>query len=272
MLRPSNLTIARDRRAGTSPRPRRWPGWSVPLALWLLVLIATPIAGWTGGDDTFPAMATAGVIAQAAATLTALASGWCWRRILGMAAVVMAGAWGAEALGTATGVPFGHYAYTDRLWPQAVDVPLLIPLAWLMMLPPAWAITGAILGRAGRHLSGWAGHVAFAALSGLVFTAWDLYLDPQMVERELWLWDDPGGYFGIPWVNFLGWWSVATLLTLAVRPRDLPRRPLMLVYTLVWVFQAVGLGVFWGQPRPALAGLAGMGVFVVAGWWRELTA
>jgi putative membrane protein len=137
-----------------------------------------------------------------------------------------------------------------------------------MMLAPAWAVSDAILGRRRDRQS--IGHTSLhAALAGLAFTAWDLYLDPQMVARGLWAWEVPGGYFGIPWVNFLGWWLSATLLTLISRPLQLPRRPLLVIYSLTWAFQAIGLGLFWGQPGPALAGLMGMGAFVVWAWYQE---
>jgi putative membrane protein len=144
-------------------------------------------------------------------------------------------------------------------------------MAWLMMLAPAWAVAEAILvsrrGRLGNQYT-----LLHALLTGLVFTTWDLYLDPQMVARGLWIWDNRagGGYFGIPWVNFLGWWLSAAWLSLIVRPTLVARPRLMIIYTLTWAFQAVGLGFFWGQPGPALAGFVGMGVFVIWAWSKEL--
>ena len=45
----------------------------------------------------------------------------------------------------------------------ALLLPLLVPLAWLMMLPPAWAVSQRITGR----VSG----VAFVAVSALAFTS-----------------------------------------------------------------------------------------------------
>ena len=205
------------------------------------------------------------MIAQATVTILALTSTWSRTRVLRAAPIVMAGAWAVEALATATGFPFGHYTYTDSLQPQLAAVPLLIPLAWLMMLPPAWAVADAIAPAQSARRG-----LIVALISGLALTAWDLYLDPQMVARDLWRWASSGGYFGIPWVNFAGWFATAALLTVAVRPRDLPRRPLMAIYTLVWLFQAVGQGVLWGQPGPALAGFAGMGVFTAWSWRQEL--
>ena len=112
--------------------------------------------------------------------------------------------------------------------------------------------------------------LAFAVWSGLALTAWDLFLDPQMTQWELWVWDQPGGYFGIPWVNYLGWFLGAALITAAMqfaaRPQELPERPLLAVYTLTWLLETVGLAAFWGLPGPALCGFVGMGVFVLLAW------
>lgn len=266
-----------------------WPYWLASPALWLLVLIVTPISLWTTGEATFPLLATLGVVAHAFATLTSVVGSWPAARLAASGVLVAAGAWGVEALGTATGLPFGIYHYTPALQPQLGGVPVVIPLAWFMMLLPAWAVADAILdGHRSRGGATWRFRLLHAGLAGLAFTAWDLYLDPQMVARELWVWDSPGGYFGIPWTNFAGWWVAAALLSLAagfVRPdhgvrrtaddaatrgRHAARLRLMIVYTLTWAFQAVGLGLFWGQPGPALAGFAGMGLFVAVGWLREL--
>jgi putative membrane protein len=185
-------------------------------------------------------------------------------------AVVSGGAWAVETLGSATDFPFGAYDYTDALQPQLAGVPVVIPLAWFMMLVPAWAVAEVILANHRDNLGSWYAPL-HAALAGAAFTAWDLYLDPQMVAHELWSWDYPGAYFGIPWLNFLGWWMAATLLTLLIRPRRLPRRRLMAIYTLTWVFQAIGLGLFWDQPGPALVGFLSMGIFVVWAWRKELS-
>ena len=225
-------------------------------------MIGTPIVLWTLGDGVFSAISTLGVLAQALAALLAVRIGKSTRWIAGAFLVVGVGAWGAEAVGASTGFPFGNYHYTDLLQPQVGGVPLLIPLAWWMMLAPSWGVAGAILlpwqQRLGRGYP-----LAFAALAGAVMAAWDLYLDPQMVSRGLWVWDQPSGYFGIPWVNYGGWWLVAALLTLAIRPTGLPRIRLIVIYALTCALQAIGLGIFWGQPGPALVGFLVMGGLII---------
>ncbi|MFD0822936.1 carotenoid biosynthesis protein, partial [Micromonospora zhanjiangensis] len=52
--------------------------------------------------------------------------------------VTTGGGLAVEALGVATGVPFGTYAYSGALGPKLLGVPLVIPLAWTWMAWPAW--------------------------------------------------------------------------------------------------------------------------------------
>jgi putative membrane protein len=99
------------------------------------------------------------------------------------------------------------------------------------MLPAAWAIAARIAGA-------WSGP-AFVGFSALAMTAWDLALDPQMVAWGFWIWAEPGGYFGIPWSNFIGWVLTTALITVVVRPTELPTEILVLIYTLTWLLQSM---------------------------------
>jgi putative membrane protein len=83
-----------------------------------------------------------------------------------------------------------------------------------------------------------------------------------MVAWGLWTWAKPGGYFGIPWQNYLGWLLAAALITVAVRPHELPTGPFMLIYVVTWLLEAIGLLFFWGLPGPALVGFVGMGSLI----------
>jgi len=66
--------------------------------------------------------------------------------------------------------------------------------------------------------------------------------------------------------NYLGWWLASGILTLIIRPNELAYIPLLIIYTIIWVFQGIGQGVFWGQPGPAIAGLVAMGTFTILAW------
>ena len=237
----------------------------VPLLLgWVAVMIALPIVGWFGGGAATLTGVLVGVLCQFAIVISVLAGAWGWRRTLQVLVTVVALAWAVEFLGSHTGFPFGVYAYTDKLQPQMGGVPLLIPLAWMMMLPPAWAVAQRMAG----PRTTWQQHLRFIVLSALAFTAWDLFLDPQMVAWDLWRWANPGGpfplsYFGIPWTNYAGWLVGSALITAIVRPRPLPATPLLLIYTITWALESIGLAFFWGLSGPALVGFVGMGGMLV---------
>jgi putative membrane protein len=229
---------------------------------WVLLMISVPIVNWTLGQSAMRQMLVVSVVAQAAAVFAILQHAWGWARTLRLAAAVSLLTFLVEFLGSRTGFPFGPYSYTDLLQPQLGHVPLLIPLAWFMMLPAAWATV--------YHYRGH--RLRFILLSAVALTAWDLLLDPQMVAWGLWVWDNPGGFFGIPWSNYAGWLLTAALLTWLLRPAGLPVRPLLFIYTITWFLESFGLAFFWGLPGPALAGGLLMGLFVLVGWWPVVAA
>lgn len=169
-------------------------------------------------------------------------------------------AFGAEAVGVATGVPFGSYRYADSLGPRLAGVPLVIPLAWAMTAYPAL-----LAGRRLAHRN--AGTIAVGAL---VLAAWDLLLDPQMVEAGHWTWAHPHpalpGVPGIPLTNLLGWLLVSALL-MAVLDAVLPRsrrdeRVPALLLAWTWLGGTLAAAAFFGRPAGALVGGLAMGVTV----------
>jgi putative membrane protein len=85
-----------------------------------------------------------------------------------------------------------------------------------------------------------------------------------MVGWGFWVWQQPGEYFGIPLVNYAGWLLVSGLVTWIVRPAPVPVTGLLVIYGIVWILQAIGLAVFWGQAGPAAFGFVAMGLLLVA--------
>jgi uncharacterized membrane protein len=223
---------------------------------WLISMMALPISLWMMGDAVFPTGITLAALVQAGVVFLMLVQQWGWNSAVRAFALTAVLSWAAEWIGSHTGLLFGAYRYTSLLQPQIVGVPLLIPIAWFMLLPPSWVIAQHILG---HRVQRWRRQVAVAVLSAAALTAWDLYLDPQMVARGFWVWAQPGGYFGIPWSNYVGWFVTAFLITLIIRPAPLKPLPLGFIYAAVWFFQGIGQAVFWGQPGPALMGLIIMG-------------
>ncbi len=116
--------------------------------------------------------------------------------------------WALEEGGVATGLVYGGYHYTDYLGPRLGDVPLLIPLAWFMMIYPSYVIANLIVGRRVTGPGpGLRTLVVAAGASAVVMTAWDLVVDPILSGPSVhaWVWESGGAYFGVPLQNFFGW-------------------------------------------------------------------
>ena len=166
----------------------------------------------------------------------------------------------AEAVGTATGVPFGQYDYAGSLGAKLLGVPVVIPLAWAMFAYPALLV--------GQRLARTA--VGAAVVGGFALASWDLFLDPQMVEAGHWRFTDvqaslPGAA-GIPLSNYLGWLLVAVVMVgvlqlLGRRAAD-DRLPAAL---FLWTYGSSVLAnaAFFGRPGVALVGGLGMGLVAV---------
>lgn len=113
----------------------------------------------------------------------------------------------AEYVGTGWGLPFGEYAYTGLLGHKLGGrVPVLIPVSWFVMAVPAYALARAAFPsprtRSARLLFG-----------SLTLTAWDLALDPAMsFLTPFWSWADTGPFYGMPWVNLVGWMITGLVL------------------------------------------------------------
>lgn len=229
--------------------------------VWVLAMIAVPIQRWAWGEASIPFGLTLGVGLQVAAGLGILFYGLGAGRAQFIAVIVVVCGWGVEYVGHTTGFPFGAYSYTNVLQPQLGGVPIAIPLAWLMMMPSAWAVAWLLTGSRSR--------VLFVLVSALAFTVWDLFLDPQMVGWNIWQFEGVQGftYFGIPWSNYAGWLFASGAITALCLPllwtplqaKQLPLRPALILYGVTWVLETIGLIAFWGQPGPGIVGGIAMG-------------
>jgi putative membrane protein len=224
----------------------------------VLLQVAWPLVA----GESLRRLTIASVVVFAAASLShALASrGVRYAGVL----LLVAGGGGllVEAVGTATGLPFGAYSYGDALGARLLGVPVVVPLAWVMMAHPCAV--------AGRRLGGTAlGWLPAAWL----LAAWDVFLDPQMVGEGHWRWAHPvpglPGVDGIPLTNYAGWLATAALMMLVLVRAAGDPRPLAVdapaVLLLLWTYASQVLAnlAFFGRPAVALWGGALMGAVTV---------
>jgi uncharacterized membrane protein len=225
-----------------------------------VIMAAAQIAIPLAGDATVEWLSVLVVASFAVITVSLAAAGWGAGRAGAVAGSVVAVTFGVEHLGSSTGFPFGEYRYTGALEPTVGGVPVIVPLAWLAMGVPALV--------AGRWIS--ASRTGSVVIGGLALAAWDLFLDPQMVEAGYWEWAGDGVYEGIPLTNYAGWVGVG-IVVLAGVDRLLPRRtraewPLLGLYTWWAVMSTLGFLVFFGEPVVGVVGGLGMGTVAALAW------
>jgi uncharacterized membrane protein len=119
-----------------------------------------------------------------------------------------------EEIGVRTGVIYGHYHYSNMLGPKLGSVPIIIPLAWFMMIYPSWRVAQALIRGTDTH--SFSGRTVQAIIAALVMTAWDMVMDPGNAGAGIWVWEHGGVYFGVPRQNYFGWVLTTFLIYWAV--------------------------------------------------------
>jgi putative membrane protein len=238
-----------------TPRPVRILPWALVGAT-VLVQIVYPLV-----PDAFRTEITVtSVVVFCAASLGDAARVHGLRGPVALLAVAGGGGLLVEAVGVHTGVPFGAYAYTGDLGAELLGVPVLVPLAWTMMAWPALVV--------GRTL---AGRLPAALVGGAALAAWDLFLDPQMVDAGHWTWAHPAPGLplvpGVPLTNYAGWLLVSVAM-IAALDRLLPRHtapsgPAAALYLWTYGSSVLAHVVFFDRPGSALVGGLLMGIFAL---------
>lgn len=118
-----------------------------------------------------------------------------------------------ENLSVSTGFPFGNYYYTNALsMPMIWQVPLDVALLYFAMGYISWTIANTLLDRADEKISDRYYVFALPIVAAFLMTSWDVVFDPTWSTHfKTWIWEDGGGFFGVPLSNYLGWYFVTWL-------------------------------------------------------------
>lgn len=150
-----------------------------------------------------------------AGALTLVEQREAWKGLLCASAIGFA----VEQLGVHTGLPFGRYEYSGVLAPNLLGVPVSIAFAWLVLIG------------FGRSLSSsW-------IFGAAVATAADLVIDPLGAgPLHYWHWLDGGPYYGVPLLNFVGWFVTSAVILLVIRRFTPPQTRMSIVGPAITAF------------------------------------
>jgi uncharacterized membrane protein len=228
---------------------------------YLLVTVYSVAVMWLNIPQLFPITPVSTLLAFSFAILhSGLREGW--RKTAYLAVIVFLTGLIFECVGVATGWVYGPYHYTDKLGVKFLGlVPLLIPLAWTMMMYPSLVISDRLIPHAWQGRLRW---LAVAALGGMIMTAWDVVMDPLMVSGGHWVWEVSGPYFGVPLQNYWGWWltTFVALLVYQAAASRIRQRPAGIGIPDGW---AVASYLITAASTVIVAGLAGLGGPALAG-------
>ena len=104
-----------------------------------------------------------------------------------------------------TGFPFGHYYYTAAASAKLFLVPLVVGPLYFSTGYLAWVLAIVLIGDV-RPKGSWFTTFAVPFIAAFFMVMWDLSMDPtSSTIQHRWIWEQGGGYFGVPLTNYLGW-------------------------------------------------------------------
>ncbi len=111
-----------------------------------------------------------------------------------------------ENINVATGFPAGYYSYTSNL--GILPVPFIIVFDYFAMGYLSWMLSHILTTNYFKVLKGFQ-IVIVPFIAAFIMVMWDLSMDPiNSTVLNLYVWQNPGPYFGVPIMNFVAWFMV----------------------------------------------------------------
>ncbi|GEO25623.1 hypothetical protein AAC03nite_14080 [Alicyclobacillus acidoterrestris] len=150
-----------------------------------------------------------------------------------------------ENLSIASGFPFGHYHYTHSGTPFLFQVPITIGIAYFAYGYVAWCVASAILEQGDERTATIGGMIVQPITAAFIMVMWDIVMDPiSSTVGHQWIWENGGGFNGVPLTNYLGWfltvWIIfqAFAIILHLRPQTIRQQQV----TGFWVMPIIMYG------------------------------
>lgn len=220
-----------------------WFCWGLAV-LWLPVYLWS-VAQPVGSNAAAVAGAVQGVLMTAIVICHGvLSSGW--RSFVIYLLVMAAVTFVLEASSIAAGFPFGYYVHHGAPGPAPLGVPVTVVLGYVVLGWFAWSLSKLIAREIPYKSQGFELYMT-PLIGGFVLAGFDYPYDPiGSTVLEMWSFRNPGGQFGVPLSNYLGWiftgWLAFQLMSLLERRQAPP--------------SAAGRSALWALPIFMWVGIA----------------
>ncbi len=161
-----------------------------------------------------PYFEIAAIFVIAALTLTYLRG---WKPTAFIIVLLLVVPWAAEVLSIHTGFPFGNYYYTSAFpGPKLLGAPLLLSVYYIgWYFVSAYVISNLLVdGEIFTPEKTWWKRALFSSfIAGIIVAGIDMVADPAMATGlHQWVWTNNAytAYYGIPYMNYLGYIIVMT--------------------------------------------------------------
>jgi uncharacterized membrane protein len=248
------------------PKKQMRRGISTSQKLWLnfilIILISLQIAYPLVQNDILKWVTVATVLVGAFFAVCDALINFGSRFALLLLSIVVIFSFTVEAIGQYTQWPFGKYAYSETLGTSLLKVPLIVPLAWVMISYPVLIV-------ARKTARNWV-----FAFGGYGLMAWDLFLDPQMVKAHRWEWSFNGSHVPfektIPLSNAVGWLFSGMILMAILNyflPKERRKKEVRTKHVDIFLFWTLFSGVvgnifFFNSRGVALIGGIAFAIFL----------
>ena len=119
-----------------------------------------------------------------------------------------------EIIGSKYGLIFGgEYRYDSKSTPGPMiyNIPLIIPIVWSGLIYMGLNYSS-FINNAMITVVSFQKVIPLIILAGFLLVVLDMVLDPIAVDENRWSWVNPGTYYGVPLLNFFGWFLTVTMI------------------------------------------------------------
>lgn len=236
---------------------------------WLILFLGS-VSAPTGSDYAVILGAGQGLLMVTIAALHGSAScGWRGFGLIVLSAALIT--FLLEACSIAYGFPFGKYTHHGAPGPAPLGVPISVMLGYVVLGWFAWCIAKLIVRSDPARAAG-IEHFTTPLIGAFVLAGFDYPYDPiGSTVLGMWSFAHPGGQYGVPLSNYLGWIFTAWLMmqvfaliearTMA-GPR-VPNRRYWAIPLLIWLGMLFQYPILYLQAEDRVIELA-RGRFVVS--------